>query len=388
MTYRSSSEPVRRPPRLLRYGPFLPRASDVVVTLGVALLSVSAIAGLAITEESLVCERRDGAIRCVHRDRVFPFPAQEHHLSGDDVASIEWVPYQGNKGAAMGRTELFDRVGRPLSMFAGSRVEAREIYERVTRFFDEPSETRLAITDGPPWWAGLGGVVGLLVAAWLLRQILRRPTSVKLWLYEHERRLEIEQCWVGVGLQRESVSLDDVCEITIERGLVAGLTSSRSDRGDAAGRIVLCSSDGDHAVTEPLLRGTDVHDRAANALRREVGLPTEESLLFAAAPRVTARASRVRRFVPVVLGVVAIVATVGITLVMDSVESRDSGRLEIECDHRCRFDGVDCRPGGSVADSRAPGAYDIEVFDPDAPGGWRIETVTVRRGETTTFHCR
>jgi hypothetical protein len=68
--------------------------------------------------------------------------------------------------------------------------------------------------------------------------------------------------------------------------------------------------------------------------------------------------------------------------------TRDQGTLEIHCHHRCRFQGMDCRPGGAVSGSYDPGQYEIEVFDPKAPGGWRLERARVERDKTTVFRCR
>lgn len=86
------------------------------------------------------------------------------------------------------------------------------------------------------------------------------------------------------------------------------------------------------------------------------------------------------------LATIVVVSVVGFGI--EFVSTAGDGRLHVHCDERCRFEGADCRPGGELAMSREPGDRVIEVFDPDHEGGWRPVTVTVRKGETTTFRCR
>ncbi|MDQ3038052.1 MAG: hypothetical protein M3Y87_37005, partial [Myxococcota bacterium] len=73
---------------------------------------------------------------------------------------------------------------------------------------------------------------------------------------------------------------------------------------------------------------------------------------------------------------------------IENVNARRTGRLEIVCTERCRFEGMDCLPGGMIAGRYDPGVQTIEVADPAAPGGMRAVQAPIVLGHRTVFECR
>ena len=69
------------------------------------------------------------------------------------------------------------------------------------------------------------------------------------------------------------------------------------------------------------------------------------------------------------------------------VSARTQGTLELECRGRCRFQGGECLPGGSVSMALDPGSYSVEVWTPQTEPPWTGRPVTIRVGEVTRFDC-
>jgi len=391
VAYRSPSPPDEKPPLVVRYGYFGPRPLEVLLSLGLLGVGVAMILSTVSSSESFTCERGPRGISCVieeHRlwgDRV-------RELSGADIAAVEWVAYTGSKRSERGRTEIFDRAGRPLIVADGPRQEARASYERIDAFFQDPSQRRLRIEESSSWLAWLIGpglaVIGLVLAG----AALRRPTGVRAVVHPSRRTVEVAERWLGIPLRRHELSLEDVERVDVQRGHVQRLYHRGRQRGDDAGAVMLRYRDGRASpLTEDLLPGTEVHDRMAEVLRAQAGLASNER---AGTPEpappppapVPDSPHAPKNVLEWWLSTIAVVSIVGFGIQL--FLERDDGRLHVKCEHRCRFDGMDCRPGGEVAMSKPPGEHVIEVFDPEHEAGWRPVTVTVRQGETTTFHCR
>lgn len=67
---------------------------------------------------------------------------------------------------------------------------------------------------------------------------------------------------------------------------------------------------------------------------------------------------------------------------------RTQGRLEVQCTHRCRFQGMDCLPGGSFEMTLDPGTYRIELWSPGGADPWQPRTFTIAVGETRQVECK
>ena len=67
--------------------------------------------------------------------------------------------------------------------------------------------------------------------------------------------------------------------------------------------------------------------------------------------------------------------------------NRNEGTLEVNCTNRCKFQGMECMPGGSWGSTMPAGDYTFEVFDASSPTHWTSRVVTIRNGEKTSFAC-
>jgi hypothetical protein len=83
---------------------------------------------------------------------------------------------------------------------------------------------------------------------------------------------------------------------------------------------------------------------------------------------------------------IVLVALAGFTVQI--LATRSEGRLELRCTSACRFEGLECLPGGSISGSYPPGERVVEVADASAPGGHRTVRVPVRVRHRTVFECR
>jgi hypothetical protein len=86
--------------------------------------------------------------------------------------------------------------------------------------------------------------------------------------------------------------------------------------------------------------------------------------------------------------ILAFLAAGGVAqIILMIVASRTQGTLDLECRTRCRFQGGECLPGGSLRSTLDPGDYTIEVWTASGAERWQPRTFTIARGETTRFVC-
>jgi hypothetical protein len=95
---------------------------------------------------------------------------------------------------------------------------------------------------------------------------------------------------------------------------------------------------------------------------------------------------KVRKYAVVILG--AVVAIGGAQLALMFIASRVQGTLILECKQRCRFQGMECLPGGSSRQTLDEGTYDIEVWSSSGSALWTTKSFQITTGETTTFVCQ
>ena len=90
----------------------------------------------------------------------------------------------------------------------------------------------------------------------------------------------------------------------------------------------------------------------------------------------------------VLLGLGAVAILGGAQLVLLLVASRVQGTLILECTQRCRFQGLECLPGGSSRQTLDEGTYEIEVWAATGSALWVPRSFQITTGETTTFVCQ
>ncbi len=270
----------------------------------------------------------------------------------------------------------------------GSREDARRHYERLQTFLNDPATPAFTWRTTPSVWS-LPLAAGLaLLGVTLLGRGAKRPTSISLVFDASARTVAVKARYLGILPRRTRWSLAQVKRVKVEREKERRFTDPKSHPGHRVARIRIEYLTGAVGVLTPWLPDGPLHDWMADELRLAAGLAPAEARAESELIPTTAVPSphAYRRALKWWLTTVVVISTVGFGV--QWIATRDQGTLEIHCDHRCRFEGMDCRPGGSVAGSYDPGRYVIEVFDPKAPGGWRPEAAEVRRAHTTVFHCR
>jgi hypothetical protein len=117
--------------------------------------------------------------------------------------------------------------------------------------------------------------------------------------------------------------------------------------------------------------------------RKPVTVPVE--LAGARAQRtVGEQVARRNRFILIGGAVLALAATSAVLLYLGN---RGKGTLALECKTRCRFDSMECLPGGSSEMALDPGTYTIEVWASSGSALWLPRTFEIVEGETTPFVC-
>jgi hypothetical protein len=87
------------------------------------------------------------------------------------------------------------------------------------------------------------------------------------------------------------------------------------------------------------------------------------------------------------LGVGAMVLALAGNFILERSMADSTGVLQLECRHRCEFQGMTCLPGGAMEMRLNPGEYDIKVWNPAAPDSWEPHKFRVEVGAETRFVC-
>ena len=343
-----------QPKAKLWYGPFLPRGKDWAILLGLAFFTLVLLeAGLGA--RGIVCER--GECKWI-RDSVL-FGRRVRSFAARDVIEVRFVTGLGkNRGEA--ESVLVFRSGTELRIGRDSEDDARETHERLSHVLREPEADLDLVSRGYGFLAVLAGLLTVGFATQLLRMLgIARPWGVSVW----PERVLLRRWPIGdsreieIGEPRRVVTDDGPVTIEHARGKSALPPGPRS--GGFAAR------------------------RTARKLASALGVPE---------PELPARAARrpwPRR--PISHGVVwfCVLTTVTVAVIRNctSYMKKDEGTLVLECQTRCRFQGMECLPGGSLQMALPPGTHGIEVWDPDAPTHWKTKKFSIEIGETTHFVC-
>jgi hypothetical protein len=85
--------------------------------------------------------------------------------------------------------------------------------------------------------------------------------------------------------------------------------------------------------------------------------------------------------------VAALVVIAGIQAAIMFIAGKVQGTLVLECKQRCRFDGIECLPGGSSRQTLDEGTYQIEIWASSGSALWIPKQFQITKGETTRFVC-
>lgn len=350
---RSPGEPLAR----FWYGPFLSPARRWLVLLALALALPAAIE-ISSHGRELTCD----AGRCASISHSLLFGKRERAFTAKDVVEVRFVTGLG-KSRDGAESVLVFRAGDELRLGRDSEDEARRTHALLARHFRDQPQARLSLTQRPSRFLL---VLALVAAGALLAQLVATlraawPWRVELW----PSRIVLTRPLLG---PTRELSIDGARGVAVRDGG----TAIETPRGWV--RLV-----------ERRGAGARADRRVAKRLARELGLAPPSPT----APPSSAAASERRRLPRsvIVLGAVVAVA-IAAQLVVPRLVQRDHGTLVLDCRTRCRFQGMECLPGGSVEMSLPAGSHAIEVWAPDAPGGWRPEQIPIRVGERIQFVCR
>lgn len=91
----------------------------------------------------------------------------------------------------------------------------------------------------------------------------------------------------------------------------------------------------------------------------------------------------------VMFGVLGTVLGLGaVFTVVELLHQRGKAWVHVKCVHRCKVEGMDCRPPGEVGSWQSPGTYTVQAYDPDAPGGWTDVSIELAEGDNVTLECK
>jgi hypothetical protein len=388
MGYRDPSPPE---PTTIPYGRFRTRKGEWAVGFVVLLFAIGSL--VATTHrEVFECTRDDGGtVRCEDRAWWLGTLTEDRTFEGDQLSSVEWTTYTGNRNREMGRTDLFDARGRPTSVLSGSRTDAHRRYQRFRRFLDDPTQRSLTIERRPGLTIGLiVGVLALLWVVFIARSIVRTAGRFELVVDEGRGTLTLRARRFRFFRSAIVHPLEGLAHVEVEHGTLRRAHHGRGSKGEPAAQLRLeYEDDLPRKLTPMLLPGSDVHEDLAERLREATGLKPEPRPVVVGegdAPASAAGQKRHRWLIWLAIGVPLI--GVAVAFVAQSELDARGGRVELRSERRCRFQGAELLPGAEMTMTLDPGTYTVELFDPEAPGLWRTDSFEVRAGAPTSYVCR
>ncbi|MGZ6096395.1 MAG: hypothetical protein ACXWUG_30410 [Polyangiales bacterium] len=357
--------------RVVRYGPFPLRWG--LFGVATAFLVIALGLGLAGTlYNELHCSKETCSLL-----RHGPFGTRLASFPPRAIRDVRVVRETGK--SASYSLALIDGRGAETRLARTSKEsELDDSLLRARAFFVDGRSEEFHVVEPRPTILLAVGVVLFGIVLFLVRSGFRGRGTRRLVV--DDRRITVER-----GLLRkrsESFPLPTVAAIEVERGTIPDPWKSRGQPDEAAARIVVVGTEGERiALSEDLLPGVDAHERAATVLREVFGL-APRSLPVQATVTTSPFAMRI-----LALFAFEMLASIVGNLLLRSNANRTEGTLEVQCTNRCKFQGMECMPGGSWGTTLKPGTYSFEVFDSSSPTQWTTRTVTIKQGETTTFAC-
>lgn len=344
------------------YGPFPPSGQGAGFVAAFVVLAPLAIS-VATQKRTLTCDRQTGlcvfdSTNLVGERRTTSFPIA-------DVSDVRLVEGSG-KSKSNAECVLVFRSGRDFRLPSEARDAATAEHARLQSFFaggaPRVHEEHEVGTTARLFLIGLAMLMGVFALSSLGKSLPLRVqlASDRLWIPRKKRSFDVSSATkVAVEPHPENAKLRRVA--------------------------VLSGEDVDFVLREGRA-GVGAHQRAARKLGELLSVPTELGPDPARKPFVF---PRVPQKIP--LGWKLLVGAIVLaTLSMVGIEryaARTQGTVEIDCQGRCRFENMECLPGGSVSMSAPPGEFQVETWAPDSPTHWKTNRVPVTIGATTKFVC-
>ncbi|MBU1068978.1 hypothetical protein KJ975_05340 [Myxococcota bacterium] len=398
--------------RTLHYGP-LPRHWGKLALGVLSFLLAGLFAVTMVHRRAFLCDRPSpgrGTCRIVSET---PWTATvEHSFNVSAVREVRWRDTTSPKGGKKGETVLVLASGHEIRVATGPQPASRAAFERIKYFFDNPGEATLGERVAPSAWFWLGVLLMLAAGLVLLSMFARAVTAFRIELDDSGGRLRIQASHHGVHGRRRQLDVRGLREIFVETSSFIPWHAKSSSTPIPTARLLLKFA-GNRTV--PLTPGFLENPAATVDLKNELGsalglwhepevqtgestrAADDEPMLqdpYTDVDAQLAAASQPERFSwkvhgrrMLLLGGVLLVGSLAFLLVSTYLTG-ETGRLTVRCEHRCRFGATECLPGGGWSSPMKPGAYTIEVWNPEVPGNWQKILVEVRDGETTQFICR
>ncbi len=390
MGYRDASPPE---PTTVPYGQFRSRKGEWLIGICVFLVGIGSLVGIT-RQKSFRCERSDGAVRCEAEGSWLWTTSERRTFEGDQLTSVEWVPFSGTRNAEKGRTDLFDAHGNPTAVLRGDRTEAHAHYQQLRAFLDDPTQERLVIEQRPVLWGGLAiGLVALLWFFFIARSIVRTSGRFDVEVDHAGSRIVVHITRFGMFRQAIVHPLEGLAGVAVDYGYLRRANHGRGSKGEPAAQLRLDYEDGlPRKLTTTMLPSPTadggVHEDLAERLREVTGLEPESRPVVVGAAEGGGSTSKPRKGWAMYLVFLVPVAALLIGVGLEALVETSGGRVHFRAEQRCKFQGGELLPGGEMSMSLAPGEYVIEIFDPTADGGWRADVFEVREGQARDYVCR
>jgi hypothetical protein len=374
------------------YGPFRPRWMLLLFSLVLAFVAIP-IWGTSGAEELSCWRTASGSASCnatVHGSGTTRgFEARTVELSG----RLEIV--------------LTDRVGRQLKLWYMGADEAQEPLAELKELLQQGGRKSFWIGHPESVSAkrvafGLGLLAGLALT-WLIWEMS------PLWLHFNSttRVLSVVPTWLCVPLSVKTYNLTGASDVRVTE-LPRVLSSTRSPE---SGYRVTCTV-GDELINiaRGLRPASNSHQRLVDWLRAALGLeraslPQSQSqsqpqpqLQSQPQPQPPLDRSVARRWLNYIrasnvrLTITLVLVVLAILVIAERVAiwhiNATQGWLDVTCAHRCRFQGMECFPGGEFQYALDPGRYTVEVWNPQIESLWEPRTIDIVVGQTVRFTCR
>lgn len=282
-----------------------------------------------------------------------------------DVVEVRWVPGSG-KQSGQAESVLAMRSGRDLRLASQSKDEAEARQARLKQFFAGAGEPHIR-----EHWT-----TGLIARLTLIGLALFAAVAAFAGLWQSlPFRVEVLGDSVRVPRRRRTFDVSDATRVRVDIDPDA----------KKLGYVVVETRHGEERLLDAGRAGVRAHQRAAEALGKvlslesDVGQKSEPRLKMPRLPR------KIPWSVKVMLG--GTLLLVGVGVAVEVVQAQRQGTLELECRGRCRFDNLECLPGGSLSTSLPPGDYLVETWAPDEPNHWKKHSVPIQIGVTQHFIC-
>ncbi|HEY4157141.1 MAG TPA: hypothetical protein VGM29_03555 [Polyangiaceae bacterium] len=372
------------------------------------LIVVGGCSTLALRTERFECARLLGQhAHCTFSESA-PLPLVVHFGPGS-ITAVEMVARTEGKARSPNvfTVDVLDPRGGELQIERFSTAEQATLErDRVRAFLADDAELALSREHRPGLgaFAAVAGVFaigfGVLVNAfWCAGSLHLRVDRAKAEIF----------VWRTLfGLRRGALGrfpLQGVVDVRLERGAIRDGLRTRGQLPETGARLLLVSAEGSaQALTPDCLPGLDAFGRGLDELRSALGLvarvpeardpaapDTDHGSLVARAEGSWFGSSNLgklarNRWLQGYLVVITLSLLAG--ALMNAHASKVQGTLEIQAESRCKFDGAEILPGGSLSMTLDPRRYTIEVFDPRAPDHWQTQSFEITRGVTTRVHCR